>query len=394
MTFIVKPVLLLTVFLALSSCTAVLQSPALPTDVEEIEGQQDDFRITVQPLTLETAEKLQAEPYPRNLVRTGSGASAGVVPEGVLTRSYLPPITGPQMYRLGLGDELTFAQFAEGGVASVNQLIDSGNETSTSVLTADQVITSTGRVGSDGSVLLLGLGKLDLGGKTLSEARDIVRNVLIRNGAAPRFQLEISGFNSKKVFLVSNVAGSRVVPITDQGLTLRELVTATGQSIDGQAVVVIKIQRNGREYRLISEFLRRPGAPDIYLQDQDQVIIEAMGYKPGQVFLLGAVAPVTVPIAPETRETLADVLFTPEGILGSPIAQRSEVYLLRGSHPVRAYKLDATDPTQLIVAANMELRPNDIIFVPEQPLSSLNRTLVQITPLRLLIRDIEAGNLP
>jgi len=393
-TFIVKPVLLLTVFLALSSCTAVLQSPALPTDVEEIEGQQDDFRITVQPLTLETAEKLQAEPYPRNLVRTGSGASAGVVPEGVLTRSYLPPITGPQMYRLGLGDELTFAQFAEGGVASVNQLIDSGNETSTSVLTADQVITSTGRVGSDGSVLLLGLGKLDLGGKTLSEARDIVRNVLIRNGAAPRFQLEISGFNSKKVFLVSNVAGSRVVPITDQGLTLRELVTATGQSIDGQAVVVIKIQRNGREYRLISEFLRRPGAPDIYLQDQDQVIIEAMGYKPGQVFLLGAVAPVTVPIAPETRETLADVLFTPEGILGSPIAQRSEVYLLRGSHPVRAYKLDATDPTQLIVAANMELRPNDIIFVPEQPLSSLNRTLVQITPLRLLIRDIEAGNLP
>lgn len=394
MTIIVKPVLLLTVFLALSSCTAILQSPALPTDVEEIAGEQDDFRITVQPLTLETAEKLQAEPYPRNVVRTGSGASAGVVPEGVMTRSNLPPNTGPQVYRLGLGDELTFAQFAEGGVASVNQLIDSGSETSTSVLTADQVITSKGRVGSDGSVLLLGLGKLDLGGKTLSEARDIVRNVLIRNGAAPRFQLEISGFNSKKVFLVSNVAGSRVVPITDQGLTLRELVTATGQSIDGQAVVVIKIQRNGREYRLISEFLRRPGAPDIYLQDQDQVIIEAMGYKPGQVFLLGAVAPVTVPIAPETRETLADVLFTPEGILGSPIAQRSEVYLLRGSHPVRAYKLDATDPTQLIVATNMELRPNDIIFVPEQPLSSLNRTLAQITPLRLLIRDIEAGNLP
>lgn len=389
-----KPVLLLTVFLALSSCTAVLQSPALPTDVEEIAGQQDDFRITVQPLTLDTAEKLQAEPYPRNVVRTGSGASAGVVPEGVMTRSNLPPNTGPQVYRLGLGDELTFAQFAEGGVASVNQLIDSGNETSTSVLTADQVITSKGRVGSDGSVLLLGLGKLDLGGKTLSEARDIVRNVLIRNGAAPRFQLEISGFNSKKVFLVSNVAGSKVVPITDQGLTLRELVTATGQGIDGKTVVVIRIQRNGREYRLISEYLLRPGAPDIYLQDQDQVIIEAMGYKPGQVFLLGAVAPVTVPIAPETRETLADVLFTPEGILGSTIAQRSEVYLLRGSHPVRAYKLDATDPTQLIVATNMELRPNDIIFVPEQPLSSLNRTLAQITPLRLLIRDIEAGNLP
>lgn len=388
-----KHVLVLIAAMALTSCSEILQSPTLKSVVAETAGEQEEFEVVVKPLSLAMARDLQSTPYPRRVMQSGIGASAGVVSEGAVIRGILPPDLGPETYRLGVGDQLTFAQFAEGGTASINELINSGNGTA-SGLKADQVITSNGRVGSDGSVLLLGLGKLDVGGKTLNEARDLVRNILIRNGIAPKFQLEISGFNSQKVFLASNVGGSSVVPLTDQGLTLKELIIATGKGIDGRSVVVIRIQRNGREYRITTEELLRPGARDIYLRDKDQIVIEAMGYKPGQVFVLGAVAPVTIPITPETRETMADILFTPGGILASPSAQRSEVYLLRGTNPVEAFKLDATDPTRIVVAAAMELRPNDIIFVPEQPLSSLNRTLLSIAPLRLLIRDLQAGAIP
>jgi polysaccharide biosynthesis/export protein len=394
--------------MALASCSEVLQSPTLKSVVDETAGEQEEFEVVVKPLTLAMARDLQSTPYPRRVMQSGIGASAGVVSEGAVTRGILPPDLGPETYRLGVGDQLTFAQFAEGGVATINEMITSDNGTSSGIK-ADQVISSTGRVGSDGSVLLLGLGKLDVGGKTLNEARDLVRNSLIRSGIAPRFQLEISGFNSQKIFLASNVGasiipltdqgltndgGSNLIPLTDQGLTLKELIIATGKGIDGSAVVVISIQRQGREYRITTEELLKPGARDIYLRDQDQVVIEAMGYKPGQVFVLGAVAPVTIPISPEKRETMADILFTPDGVLASPSAQRSEVYLLRGSNPVEAFKLDATDPTRIVVAAAMELRPNDIIFVPEQPLSSLNRTLRSIAPLRLLIRDLQAGAIP
>ncbi|MEJ1999578.1 MAG: hypothetical protein P8X76_16000 [Maritimibacter sp.] len=377
---------------SLASCAEVLQSPTLPVDNTEAAAAQEEFNIEVDPLTLDLAKKLRRAPYQRNVIRTGTGASARVVSEGSVTRRVLPPFLGPEIYRLGLGDQLTFAQFADGSTASLNDLINSGG--STASLVSGQVLTSQGRVGSDGSVLLLGLGKLDLGGKTISEARDIVRNALIRSGGAPKFQLEITGFNSKKVYLVSNVAGSRVIPLTDQGLTLRELVAATGKGLDGKTVIVIRIQRGGNEYRMNAEDLFKVGAQDIYLRDQDQVIIEAMGYKPGQVYVLGAVAPLTIPIAPEARQTLADVLFAPGGAMASPTAQRSEVYLLRGSYPVHAYMLDATNPTRLIIAAAMELRPNDIIYVPEQPLASLGRALVEVTPLRLLVRDINNGNIP
>jgi len=326
-----KHVLVLIAALALTSCSEILQSPTLKADVEEPVGEQQEFEVVVRALTLAMARDLQSTPYPRRVMQSGIGAAAGVVSEGAVTRGVLPPDLGPEVYRLGIGDQLTFAQFAEGGTASINELITSGNGSS-SGLKADQVITSNGRVGSDGSVLLLGLGKLDIGGKTLNEARDLVRNILIRNGIAPKFQLEITGFNSQKVFLASNVGGSSVVPLTDQGLTLKELVIATGNGIDGKSVVVISIQRQGREYKITSEELLRPSARDIYLRDQDQVVIESMGYKPGQVFVLGAVAPVTIPITPENRETMADILFTPGGILASPSAQRSEVNSMR---PIR-----------------------------------------------------------
>lgn len=65
-----------------------------------------------------------------------------------------------------------------------------------------------------------------------------------------------------------------------------------------------------------------------------------------------------------------------------------EVYLLRGTDPVVAYHLDAQSPTHLIVADAMELRPNDILYVAEQPIVSFNRTLETITPLRAVLQEI------
>ena len=47
-----------------------------------------------------------------------------------------------------------------------------------------------------------------------------------------------------------------------------------------------------------------------------------------------------------------------------------------------------------IVADAMELRPNDILYVAEQPIISFNRALATILPLRVLLRDIQNENIP
>ena len=93
-------------------------------------------------------------------------------------------------------------------------------------------------------------------------------------------------------------------------------------------------------------------------------------------------------------ETLADVLFVRGGVLENINSKRSEVYLLRGRNPSKAYHLDTRSVSRIMVAAATELRPNDIVYVAERPIISFTRTLQEILPLRILMRDIKEGNIP
>ena len=138
-----------------------------------------------------------------------------------------------------------------------------------------------------------------------------------------------------------------------------------------------------------------PKTQDIWIVDGDQIELESLNYKPGQVFALsGAGSAQVVSIDPSKRETLADILFAENGALNNLLAKRSEVYLLRGKNPSVAYHLDAQNVSRILVAAKTELRPNDIVYVADRPIISFSRTLAEILPLRILLRDIQNDNIP
>jgi polysaccharide biosynthesis/export protein len=146
---------------------------------------------------------------------------------------------------------------------------------------------------------------------------------------------------------------------------------------------------------MTADYILNPTTPNIWIKDGDQINIEIMDYKPGQVFAIAGTGNAQiVPIHPSKRETLADVLFVSNGPLSNIVAKRSEVYLLRGQSPLIAYHLDAQKVSRILVAAKTELRPKDIIFVADRPIISFARTLSEISPLRILLRDIESGNIP
>ncbi len=59
-----------------------------------------------------------------------------------------------------------------------------------------------------------------------------------------------------------------------------------------------------------------------------------------------------------------------------------------------AFHLDAENAVNLAVATQMEIRPNDVVFVAEQTVTSWNRVLSQILPQILLTvadRAIQPG---
>ena len=74
---------------------------------------------------------------------------------------------------------------------------------------SDSVIESSGVVGTNGNILLLGLGSIKAANRTLNDIQTEVRNILIRNGLAPSFQLEISKFKSKKAFVIGKTGSER-----------------------------------------------------------------------------------------------------------------------------------------------------------------------------------------
>ncbi len=555
--------------LFLHSCGEILEPVSLSAGKQsvEIESVQEDFEINIEGLTFITAKKANNFPYSRRVILTGSGSRANVLDEADFLKSNFPKSPNSLDYLLGVGDQLSFVQLNEfetgivqwpavsrkteyllgaGDELTFVQSLDNSQDVTGSFndegqfipqTKSDELVTTKGVIGSNGNILLLGLGNILAANRTLDDVRTEVRNILIRNGLTPNFQLEISDFQSQKVFvtikngisksiplnnlpislkevaleaglseadksfalikftrntqefrvtsgqlfdlaapeifiqdkdqieiksvprrktitqsfvgskgnillpdvgrilavnrsiddvhkqisdiligkgikpnfqlelakavskkayLIQKNVGSTVVPLNSSTITLREVILESKSSIISTAgLSVITLKRNGQVFRMTEDYILDPNTPDILVVNNDQIEVEILAYKPGQVFALGGAGSAQiVPIDPSKRETLADVLFVPDGALNNLLAKRSEVYLLRGQNPSVAYHLDAQNVSRILVAATAELRPNDIIYVADRPIISFSRTLSEILPLRILLRDIENNNIP
>ncbi|MDB4178780.1 hypothetical protein N9749_00285 [Amylibacter sp.] len=570
------------------SCSEILEPVSLFAGKQGIESEslQEDFEINIQSLTFESAQKANNSPYPRRLMQNGIGSKAKVLDEAELVTSNMPSSTENMDYLLGIGDQLLYTQLNEfvtpttkfptqiieadyllgvGDELTLIQLSEPASGLSTIISniptvgdadnngntvkhqSSESVLKTSGLVGTNGNILLLGLGSIKAQNRSLNDIQTEVRNILIRNGLAPSFQLEITGFNSKKAFVSfpnpGKAFGNNLVQITNLPITLKELIINYGvqpssknstivtltrnntpfripliklfnksspriiiqdkdqieieetikNSPSSKVVVgskgyiliptlgsfkaenrslsdvqddisrtllkqglvpifqlevsdfksrkfflisenygnkvialrsaklnirdailnnissyssdyighnskrlaLVELSRNGSLYKITIQELLSKAAPEVFIKDGDILELKNLEYKMGKVFALsGAGNAQMVPINPSKRETLADVLFAPKGALNNLLAKRSEVYLLRGQNPSVAYHLDAQSVSRILVAAQTELRPNDIVYVADRPIISFSRTLAEIVPLRILLRDIQDNNIP
>ena len=251
-------------------------------------------------------------------------------------------------------------------------------------------------VGSNGNILLQDIGRLKAENRSLEELRADINRILLEKGMVPNFQLEISGYNSKKFFLVRQGLPGKILKLTNSKLTLKEAVLGNPSNIKfNNEFIIVNLIRDGITYQMTFKELLNGQGSKVLIQNGDTVELKSFKYKPGQVFALsGAANAQMIAIDPSIRETLADVLFNPNGALNSLAAKRSEIYLLRGRNPSVAYHLDAQNVSRILVAAKTELRPNDIIYAADRPIISFTRTLSEISPLRSLFKDIIDGNIP
>lgn len=345
----------------------------------------------------------------------------------------VPPDAAPQPYRLGTGDVVLLATKKSG--SSIEEL---------SGLLAAQTQRQGYTISDDGSISIPDIGRVEIGGLTLQEAQDKIFRFLLEQQVDPAFSLEVAEFNSQRVTVGGAVQKAVRVPITLRPLTLGEALTATGgMVIRDEQYASIRIYRAGTLYQIpYQDYLSRPALQDMRLVNGDAVFVDTtydldralefyrqeidvirlrnqartdtlnmlqteVSLRRGMleeqrgnfearqeygaeardyVYLSGEVfrqARMALPY--EQQATLADVLYE-KGGFRNETANPGNIYVLRPSSDpaefgaVTAWHLDAGNAVNMTLATRMQMRPNDIVFIEEQPITKWGRVIQQIVP--------------
>ena len=199
-------------------CAKVLEEPRLDDSGDR--DAQEAIQIKIVPLTSKDIARLNSTPFSQLVT-----FSKGPVTEASLLGVSAPPVTSPIIYKIGAGDVLelnriTTAQSTSLGVSIGGQQLGGqqlgGQQLgggSTSVTNGQQSISSSiAQVSENGTILFPETGLISVEGRTLSEARQLVSNALIRNGLSDRnLQLEIIEYVSQAVSFTVISDGSTAV---------------------------------------------------------------------------------------------------------------------------------------------------------------------------------------
>lgn len=425
--------------LALSACGSAYISPDVAMKED---GSVRVLALTSETITVANKSSYRPKQLPSVFFQNAGGAGslrgAGALPEPALQQerrpialeTRIPPSVPNAPYEIGVGDVILLA--TKSGGNSVEQL---------SGLLAAQNSRQGYTVQDDGAIAIPDVGRIQLAGMTLEGAEGAVFQALVENQIDPSFSLEIAEFNSKRVSIGGAVARPTVAPITLTALTLDEALSAAGgintKDLD---FATVRIYRDGDLYQIpLSEYLRRGDLQKTRLTAGDSVFVDtefqlekAQAYFAEQitlanfrqnarvqalaelqsevdlrraslaeersnfqarvaldgidrdyVYLTGEVnTPGRFDLPLGRQATLADALYE-EGGFNTETGDPSQIYVLRGAtrgDQVTAYHLDARNVVNLVKATQFQMRPNDIIFVAEQPITRWNRVVQQIVP--------------
>lgn len=428
--------------MAVSACGVTYTSPTVKSQAEGAKVRV--LSLTPQSVLVANREKYVPRSLPDVFyAATGGGNVRGAtalppapyVPNetrGTLTLR-LPSDPPVEPYRIGVGDVLMLA--TKGGANTIQEL---------SGLLAVQNQRQGFTVREDGAISIPDVGAVPVAGMTVEEAESVLFRSLVENQVDPDFSLEVREFNSKKIVVGGAVAKPSIVPVTLTTPNLGQVLTASGGlTLKDEEFASIRLYRDGTLYQIpIPDFYNRPELQRIRLLDGDAIYVDttydldrALSFykqkidiiniqnqaraqavselsteiglrraalseqrsnfqsrvaldaeKRDHVYLAGEVAKQSRFTLPYGRQaTLADVLYSSGGF-STETGNPAHIYVLRASSnpaefgAVTAWHLNASNAINITIATNMEMRPNDVVFIEEQPITKWGRALRQFFP--------------
>lgn len=238
-------------------------------------------------------------------------------------------------------------------------------------------------VAADGSINFPFVGKVHVAGKTIGEVRDQLAAGLAPYLKKPQLDVRVLAYRSQKVSVTGDVKVPGPLAMSDVPLTLVDAITRSGGTNSDADLQRVKLTRGGTLYTLDANAMLERGdvRQNVMLQNGD--IVNVPDRSDSRIFVMGEVkTPQTLPML-KGRLTIADALTQSGGLLDTD-ANARQIYVVRGvtTNPSQPdiFRLDLTQPDSLLLSAQFQLKPLDVVYVGTAGAVQFNRLVNQVLP--------------